>query len=58
MKIFLLGGRKGAAVLCELLQQELGAGHKGQPGHNDPNRNPSYGGAHGYPNYPLPRSNY
>ena len=29
MKIFLLGGRKGAAVLCELLQQELGAGHKG-----------------------------
>ena len=58
------GGRKGAAVLCELLPQELGfqAQNSYPDPRSDPNRNPSFRGAQqpdaGYPNYPSQRSHY
>ena len=35
------GGRRGAAILCELLPQESGSGSNGNPGYNDG----------GYPDY-------
>jgi hypothetical protein len=58
------GGRKGAAVLCELLPQELG--YQTQSSYPDPrgesNRNPSFRAGQqpdgGYPNYPSQRSNF